>query len=163
MVSKVSFLSSWPIWTNRFWYNQLSNRSNFLSPERWKGEFSRPTKIWSLSWTSSDILKGQLFGSLIMKWLNSDFIPRNGKIFEFPKNFIAIWFGIWHHSYAEILGRLHAVCAKIWPKTCYRYRPVCIWQNSFKIKDFSKLKVFADSSWNLAGRSFFSSHNFHPH
>ena len=23
-------------------------------------------------------------------WLNSDFIPRNGKIFEFPKNFIAI-------------------------------------------------------------------------
>ena len=57
MVSKVSFLSSWPVWTSRLWYDQLSNRSNFLSPERWKGEFSPPAKILSLSWTSSDILR----------------------------------------------------------------------------------------------------------
>ena len=57
MVSKVSFLSSWPIRTSRFWYNQLSNRSNYFSPERWKVEFSPPTKILSLSWTSSDILR----------------------------------------------------------------------------------------------------------
>ena len=57
MVPKVFFLSSWPIWTSRLWYNQLSNRSNFLSPERWKGEFSPPAKILSLSWTSSDILR----------------------------------------------------------------------------------------------------------
>ena len=57
MVFKVCFLSSWPSWTSRLWYNQLSNRSNFLSPERWKGEFSPPAKILSLSWTSSDILR----------------------------------------------------------------------------------------------------------
>ena len=25
-----------------------------------------------------------------LEWLNSDFIPKNGKIFEFPKNVIAI-------------------------------------------------------------------------
>ena len=29
-----------------------------------------------------------------LHWLNSEFIPWNGKIFEFSKNFIAIWFGI---------------------------------------------------------------------
>ena len=62
--------------------------------------------------------------------LNSDFIPWIGKIFEFPKNFIAIWLGIYYYPHAEILIRLRAVCAKIWSKTWYRYRPVCIWQNS---------------------------------
>ena len=28
------------------------------------------------------------------EWLDSDFIPENGKIFEFQKNFMAILFGL---------------------------------------------------------------------
>ena len=72
--------------------------------------------------------------------LNSEFIPRNGKIFELQKNFIAIWFGIQYYPYAEILGRLRAVCPKKSSKTWYRYRRPCIWEKSFKIELFTKNK-----------------------
>ena len=65
------FLSSWPIWNSRLWYNQLSNRSNFLSPVRCKGKF--PTKISSLSWTSSDILRDNC--SVVWSW-NMDFLSQ---------------------------------------------------------------------------------------
>ena len=73
-------------------------------------------------------------------WLNSEFIPWNGKIFEFQKKFIAIWFGIQYYPYAEILGRLRAVCPKKSSKTWYRYRRPCIWRKSFKIELFTKNK-----------------------
>ena len=74
------------------------------------------------------------------EWLNSEFIPWNGKIFEFQKIFFAIWFGIQYYPYAEILGRLRAVCPKKSSKTWYRYRRPCIWEKSFKIELFTKNK-----------------------
>ena len=55
MVSKVSFLSTWPFWTSRFWYNQVIFRSRLLSTERWNAEFSSPTIYFSLSWSRPDI------------------------------------------------------------------------------------------------------------
>ena len=77
---------------------------------------------------------------VLLEWLNSDFIPWNGKIFEFSKNFNAIWFGIENNPYAEISGRLRAVWLKISSKMWYRYSWPCIWDKSFKIAVFSKTK-----------------------
>ena len=57
MVSKVSFLLTWPFWTRWFWYNDVSFRSEFFSAERLNAEFSPPTIILSLSWSRSDILR----------------------------------------------------------------------------------------------------------
>ena len=57
MVSKVSFLTTWPFWTSWFWYNQVLMRSEFFSPARLNAEFSPPIILLSLSWSRSDILR----------------------------------------------------------------------------------------------------------
>ena len=47
---------------------------HFLSPERWKGEFSPPTKILRLSWTNSDILRDNCL--VVWSW-NMDFLGQS--------------------------------------------------------------------------------------
>ena len=105
----------------------------FISPDRYRSKLPRPTLSFLLKGPSDNGFDRPL-------WLNSEFIPWNGKIFEFQKNFIAIWFGIQYYPYAEILGRLRAVCPKKSSKTWYRYRRPCIWEKSFKIELFTKNK-----------------------
>ena len=98
-------------------------------------------------------IKLRLFKNDPPHWLNSDFIPWNGKIFEFSKNFNAIWFGIENNPYAEISGRLRAVWLKISSKMWYRYSWPCIWDKSFKIAVFSKTKscsgFFMKNCWTV--------------
>ena len=60
------FFSSWPIWTSRLWYNQLSNRSKFLPPERWKGFHLQ--QIFKFILNPLGYFKRQLFSSLIIKY-----------------------------------------------------------------------------------------------